>query len=252
MNDQLSKDLEKIGLSANEAKIYLASLSLGDSTAQMIAAKATVTRPTTYIAIESLIQRGLMSSFQKGKKRYFAAGAPTQLAHILQNQKKEILERERVVEDLVSRLKNVGGASDKPYARVFEGVDGIRAAQEDMLDSDADELLQVFAPVDELHDEPTLFGGDLTEKLFKKFKKVRQLTSDAVKRSAASGKKRAALDVRTFPGNHPDLKGEMVIYGDKVGVTSYHEGDPATILIQDKNMAAILRAMFTTLWDKSK
>lgn len=249
MNEQLSRDLGKVGLSVNEAKIYLASLSLGDSTAQMIAAKAMVTRPTTYIAIESLIKRGLMSSFQKGKKRYFAAGAPAQLAHILQDQKKEILERERAVDELVKRLKSIG-ATDKPYARVFEGVDGIRAAQEDILDSGVDELLQVFAPLDEFRDEPAIFEGDLKEKLYKKFKKIRRLTVGA-DNVVPPGKKRTNLDVRMSPGDHPVLKGEMVIYGDKVSTTSYHEGDPTTILIQDKDMAAILRAMFTVSWDKT-
>ncbi|MEY4744239.1 MAG: hypothetical protein RL272_184, partial [Candidatus Parcubacteria bacterium] len=71
MREDLAKELQKIGLSENEAKVYLAGLELGPSTAQMMAAKATVSRPTTYIMIESLIKRGLMSSFQKGKKRYF-------------------------------------------------------------------------------------------------------------------------------------------------------------------------------------
>src|SRR5688572_25102021 len=90
MRDELAKELEKIGLSENEAKVYLAGLELGSSTAQMIAAKATVSRPTTYIMIESLIKRGLMSSFQKGKKRMFVSGKPRQLLYILEQQKKAI------------------------------------------------------------------------------------------------------------------------------------------------------------------
>jgi len=88
MKEQLEKDLQQIGLSEKEAKVYLASLELGPSTAQTIAAKATVNRPTTYVMIESLIKRGLMSSFQKGKKRFFVAGKPTQLLYLLDAKKK--------------------------------------------------------------------------------------------------------------------------------------------------------------------
>ena len=67
--DELKKELEHLGLSDKEARVYLAALEMGPSPVQDISHKAHVNRATTYVMIESLAARGLMSTFQKGKKR---------------------------------------------------------------------------------------------------------------------------------------------------------------------------------------
>lgn len=73
MND-LAKKLESLGLTEKEAAVYVAALELGASPAQKIAERAKVKRGTTYLAIESLTKRGLMSSVTKGKKVFFCGG----------------------------------------------------------------------------------------------------------------------------------------------------------------------------------
>ena len=60
--------LKHIGLSENEAKVYLAMLELGPSPVLEIAAKAGINRPTAYAQIESLKKMGLVSMQTKGKK----------------------------------------------------------------------------------------------------------------------------------------------------------------------------------------
>ncbi|OHE33815.1 MAG: hypothetical protein A3J94_16070 [Syntrophus sp. RIFOXYC2_FULL_54_9] len=64
--DELKKQLEHLGLSDKESKVYLAALELGPTPVQDISHKAHVNRATTYVMIESLSARGLMSTFQKG------------------------------------------------------------------------------------------------------------------------------------------------------------------------------------------
>ncbi len=60
------KELQNLGLTEKEARTYLASLELGPETAQNIAKKTGINRATTYVQIESLKKRGLMSEFEKG------------------------------------------------------------------------------------------------------------------------------------------------------------------------------------------
>ena len=52
--DELKKELEHLGLSDKEAKVYLAALEMGPSPVQDISHKAHVNRATTYVMIESL------------------------------------------------------------------------------------------------------------------------------------------------------------------------------------------------------
>ena len=88
--------LKKIGLSENEAKVYLATLELGSSTAQQIAQKAELKRPTTYVQLETLMKRGLVTSFEKGPstspgqgKTMLRAEDPEHLKPIFEKENKE-------------------------------------------------------------------------------------------------------------------------------------------------------------------
>lgn len=67
----LEQQLKQLGFADKEAKVYLASLKLGSNTIQEIARSAGVNRATTYVIIEKLIKKGLMSSIKKGKKTFF-------------------------------------------------------------------------------------------------------------------------------------------------------------------------------------
>ena len=52
------KELQDMGLSEKEAKIYLASLEIGRATADQLAKQAKIVRSTTYVQLESLMKKG--------------------------------------------------------------------------------------------------------------------------------------------------------------------------------------------------
>ncbi len=88
------RDLQEIGLNEKDAKVYLASLELGQSVVQDIAKKAGVNRAMTYFVIEALMKMGLMSSFHKGKKQFFVATDPDRFSDILQQEKLRVEKNE--------------------------------------------------------------------------------------------------------------------------------------------------------------
>lgn len=129
--NQLIQELEKFGLSEKEASVYLASLELGPSPVQDICHKGKVNRATTYVMIESLMNRGLMSSFVRGKKRYYVSESPERLRAVLRTQRRELEQKEEQFEKtfpMLSALYNAEGA--KPQIRYMEGVEGIATVRE--------------------------------------------------------------------------------------------------------------------------
>jgi sugar-specific transcriptional regulator TrmB len=90
----LKEQLEKIGLADKEAKVFLASLELGSSAVQEIAKKADINRATTYVIIEKLMKKGLMSSVEKGKKTYFQTEDPKRLLKLLEEQEEDLKKKE--------------------------------------------------------------------------------------------------------------------------------------------------------------
>jgi len=119
--------LIRLGLTEKEAKVYLAALELGSQTAQEIAKKAGVNRATTYVILQALIRKGLVSMFTAGKKTSFAAEAPEHLDHLLRKQEEDIFEQRRDLEKIIPELRAVHQrAPGKPLVRFFDGEDGVR------------------------------------------------------------------------------------------------------------------------------
>ncbi len=131
----LKRKLISFGFSDKEANVYLAMLELGPSSAQDIAKKAGVNRATTYVMIEALKRRGLMSSGERGKKVFFAAESPVRLETIVKQELREIEQKKEKLNQLMPQFMALFNAvEDKPKVRYFEGEDGLSACRDAMLE----------------------------------------------------------------------------------------------------------------------
>lgn len=247
MKEQLEKDLQQIGLSEKEAKVYLASLELGPSTAQTIAAKATVNRPTTYVMIESLIKRGLMSSFQKGKKRFFSASSPRQMGYIIQQEKNELKRKEQIIEDISKQLSSViDPKSSMPTVQVFEGIAGIQAAQSDILQTAANELFELTSMDESRQILPLIYENDIRRKILDKYK-IKSLYSSKL---GSTEVKHKNVDSRML-SDKQKVACDVIIYGTKVLLISY-DGSASCVLLNGQKIATTFKTLFLSLWENAK
>src|SRR3989344_6643452 len=133
--------LKNIGLSDNEAKVYLAMLELGLSPVIEIARKAEINRPTAYVQIESLKKKGLVSTQVKGKKHLFIAESPARLEFYLDSELKDVEQKKdelgKVLPDLEKLFTSAGS---RPSVRLFEGKEGLLAMRDIFLKSGEEEL----------------------------------------------------------------------------------------------------------------
>lgn len=97
-------ELQKLGLSDKEARVYLAGLSLGAAPVQRIAELAKVNRATTYVIIESLNARGLFSSGKNGKKSLFTAHEPHSLMAYIEREIASLHEKRELLGSLLPKL----------------------------------------------------------------------------------------------------------------------------------------------------
>lgn len=254
MKEQLEKELEKIGLSAKEAKVYLAGLELGPSTAQMIAAKATVNRPTTYIAIESLIKRGLMSSFHKGKKRFFSVPNPNGLKVIAERELFEIKSKQEVIRKLLPTLLSLGVSENLPKVSIYEGKMGLESVHGilvNQLKKSDNKIIDNIAAIDSARNnisEKDL--APLWEKLMKAGAVIRVLyTSDRVtEKDAKIGTGQWIFKKIRLPGMA--FKGEVAVCGDLVIALSLRSAT-TIVVIENKDIADTVHVLFNLAWENS-
>ncbi len=144
--------LKNIGLSENEAKVYLAMLELGPATMLEISAKAGINRPTAYVQVEALKKLGLVSTQTKGKKQLFMAESPEQLESVLDSKNRELEQKKgelgKVLPELLT-LFNLGDA--KPEVRFFEGKEGLLRMEEEFLKAKEKNMIGIMSLDDVLN-----------------------------------------------------------------------------------------------------
>ena len=108
MTDYISL-LQKLDISPTAAKVYIALLELGKSSADKVAKRAGTYKANVYDALEKLAQLGLATHISEENKKLFIATNPEKLPQIIddiqekQNQKIEELKSE--LDKLLPQLK---------------------------------------------------------------------------------------------------------------------------------------------------
>lgn len=245
-------ELKKLGLSEKEAKVYLAALELGGQTAQIIARKAGVNRVTTYVILQGLITKGLVSTITQGKKTLFAGEAPEQLDHLLRKQEEDIFEHRRDLEKMIPELRALyNRAEGKPKVRFFEGYEGVRSMVEEVTRTlPRGTALLEFLPLDEALAAFPNYEALVTFHLLK-----RRLTARVVYTHQAGPQKgmddpdeqrRAKFVGR---GAYPFASTILIIpVVQRVVISTYRRGYFG-VIIENAELTTTLKSIFDFFWD---
>lgn len=101
---QNQKVIERLGYSPSEAKVYLATLALGEAHISDISEKVNIPRSTVQVIVERLHKDGLMNFYVMHRYKYWTAEKPEYLLE-------KIKEREQLIVEAIpslSKLKEIG------------------------------------------------------------------------------------------------------------------------------------------------
>lgn len=246
MNDLKSKLIE-FGLSDKEANVYLAMLELGPSSVQDIAKKAGVNRATTYVMIEMLKRRGLMSSVDRGKKTFFAAESPEHLLGIVSEEMRVIEEKKKRLENLMPQFMGLFNSIEhKPKVRFFEGEEGIRACREAQIEmAQVGQVVRTFLHYDKDIVEVAKIDQEKRIKLSSGPYHGRGLYSiDPGVEMPLFGKN---VEMRRVPDSIPSFRGELNVYQTfiLIGTT---KPLPMGVIIESEELAGLCRSLFDLAW----
>ncbi len=245
--DELLTELKHLGLSDKEAAVYLASLELGPAAVQDISHKSKVNRATTYVMIESLTARGLMSTFVKGKKRFFVPETPERLMSIIRVQQKELEEKQNELAKtlpLLLAMYNAEGA--KPQIRYLEGREGLNTARAVFEKLDG-EFLQIV-PIDSAMSATDLKEGHQEHKarLAEMNTPHRVLAvADDVERQ--KGSNMGAGEHRYVSSKDFPMQGEVTVRANHVFLFSYRSSILSVVIVSTE-IADAVRALFNLAW----
>ncbi len=237
--------LEELGLSNAEAKIYLALLELGPSKTGKIIDRTKLQSSTVYHILGSLLEKGLVSYILKGKVKYFQSSAPDSLMHFLK-------DKERKLNEILPELKEKETLSkQKQNARVYEGINGLKAAFSDILTSlkSGEEYYFFQVPKENLYDDNViLFLRNYHLKRSEKGIKVKGLalkgTKSLINRIFKGIKHTQIHYVKEF------IPTGLIIYKNKV-ITLDWDNIPTAFVIESHAVSNSYKHFFEEKWKQA-
>ena len=247
--------LEKLGLPAAEAEIYLVLTRAGTPmSASAIVAATGVPRGSIYPTLSSLADKGLVEAQPGYGGRFSAVPAERALPFLIAREKEELIEREKLAGVLANELKSEGTPTETTFASDFiQVLKDPRVVSErfDRLQLEAEHDIQGFV-------KPPFFnrGNRGEQKALRRGVRFRVLYEKAalddpsVKPFFASWLS-AGEEARVFDGELPH---KLVIFDAKIVLMPLVRPgqQTTTIVIRHPQLAQSLSLAFEYLWERSK
>ena len=232
MDDVL--ELENIGLSPGEARVYLQLLKLGESTKTPIAKAAKISSSKVYEVLDRLAAKSLVSVSVKNNVRHYCAATPDKLLYYFGLKKQEFEKQQNIVESLVPQLKSLMQEKKHPVGtKIFLGTEGLHTALSELIESGqkGDEYcaMGIISRKKPVFNKQWVWWHKLRAK---KGMKSRLIFSERKKPIITARLKKCADEMRRIEMFTPSPIG---ILGDKVLLTDYTT--PLNILIENKSIA---------------
>jgi len=246
MEEQLLSKLRSLGFSDKESKVYVASLKLGSAPIQKIAKLATVNRATTYVVVQGFMNKGLMSSYTKGKKRLFTPESPEKLSALIREDKAEVEAKENTINEILPSLSNLydttqGG--NRPQVKFYEGKLGLNAVREEILKTKSKEAFSIF----NLDSFEGIFTAEERASFTKK--RIAKKVSSHCIYSSSKGDILQDSKVDKILYKYIDKSKynspiDITVFDDNLAITSYKE-PMMSVIIQNESIANAIRQILT-------
>ena len=230
--------LSGLGLTSNEAKLYLLLLKGGKAKATDLAAKSGMHRRVVYDTLGQLAKKGMVGTAAVGGVLTFTPSPPSSLLSFLD-------EKRDAMEQALPSLSRVFESEKATSASVMHGRQGVKTVLEDILALRADYC--VYYGQMQIHDVLPKFI-----KIFYAKKKKLGINSRLMLLDTSQSRERAAtipLSESRFIDPSAPSPGIWWTYADRLVLILWH-AEPTVILIKDEHLAKTFRQTFDRLFEE--
>jgi len=250
MNTQI---LEKIGLTKTEIKIYLALLSLGQSTTTGIIREAQIHASKVYEYLDKLVQKGLVSYVIKSNRKYFSASNPESLKELLKEKERKIKEQEKEIDEIMPSLKQLMKKEEKINAEIYEGLKGIKSVSEKIISTLKKGETQYIIGAPRIGNEKLEgFLIDWHKRRIKKGIRCKYIYNSDVRDYGKVREKMPLTDVRYFSKNIGSSPVWIEIFGDYTVIGHIKGSQSILFVIRDREIAKRYLDYFKIIWEKTE
>jgi len=244
----MEKELEELGLSRNEAKIYLFLLKRESTTTGSIIKETGTANSRVYESLNILVKKGLVSYNIQKDGKHFQAVDPKKLLDIEEERKEKI---ENLIPDLI---KIQSSKEEKTTSAVHEEYEGFKTAFNKIIDDcPKDETIYILGFSEQLYATKSLrtFLTNMNLKSAKKKQKLKIILDKSIKETFGKDReKEKYTEVRYMPKGYIS-PAAIDIFEDYVYIFLWEE-KPFVYMIKNKTIAESFKQYFNFLWKIAK
>lgn len=247
----LYNTLIQFGLSPKEVTVYLALLENNTSLVSDISKKTKLNRSTTYVILNSLLEKGMVSVAEDSIIKHYSATTPDRVVEFLENNARKYTELTKMAKDILPDLKALyKGVGDKPRIRFFEGLEGIKSALEETINSK--ETIKTYMNVKNMKE---IFSHHLPEsycqrRVAKKLKMEAIFTDSNDAREQIKYNKEELREAYCVPYKEFSFPSQIMIHDNKIIFASLVE--KFAFIVESEEIANAMKAIFKLSWAEAK
>ena len=244
----LSNVLQENCFTKKEAKIYLASLELGNAPASSIARHAWENRVTTYTILKDFLSRWISNEVNKDGVKYYSVIEAKQL---IQLQKDKYQKLESILPELLAVTNNY---NNKPKVYFYDWLDWLKTVYTNLIldgnEMDKWEPFLTFVWTNKMDDR----FMDYLEKEFtpRRLKTCKRKTKWILSQKSDDGYIKYHYRKHEFITiDDPifDMWNEIIVYWkNKVAICMYSTDELSALIIESQTLHDWLKGMFNLLW----
>jgi len=243
--------LKKAGLTGKEAVVFDLLLEKGESGAKEIITGTNLKRGDAYNHIYSLIKKGLVSEHAIRGRKKFSVEHPSLIGEYVEMRAKRLTEATKELQAVLPGLISTYNLSyHKPGVKVFEGMEGIKKVMDDSLASQTP-ILTFLDPI--AVDKYMRQANKQYVSNRKKRKIVKKILveDNEYNRKHYAGSGDELTMIKYLLGSFPAHYTVMQIYNDKISYMTIKPNSAIGVIIDDKNITTMHRALFEMNWSQA-
>jgi len=240
----MRETLERLGMTKNMAKVYLALLELGSATSGQIIKKTGFQSSVVYHLLNQLLEKGFVSYVTTYKKKTFSAADPAVLQQLIDRRQERLKDLQQNFLGILPQLHMIQKTAEKKQnVTIFKGKKGIQTVQ-NMILEEAKEYC-VYATRDAFKRVMPKY-----RKLFEKLRRKKKISVRVILPEEEREKAKPNQERRYMPRKYAAPL-SFLVWGNKVNINIW-DGDPLlAVLIESKAVHDAFKGMFEDLWQNS-
>lgn len=244
--------LEDAGLTDDQTIIYLTLLQNGSVQASRLAMLSGLKRSHVYKILGQLENLNLVEKDETGSVTRFTPEHPSKLRLLVDKRLETLQQTKHTLEaNIDSMISQYNFISSKPNVQFFEGEKGLQRIYNGIISAKKDILL-FRSPYDNKYKELSEMIESQIKKQVKNNIKTKAITPvpDKDIRNSFEYDYGRKVERRILKESEFTIPAQIIIYGNKVGITSYRKGIFTTI-IDNEDISESFQKIFMHLWDKA-